>query len=153
MSGFGMPRSHGSPSSCFCPSNPFPVVPSASPCLMCCGSARVYTDQECNYSNLVTPSPSSPMPCGHHPSQPPSPCQGTVPLSRVSPTARPGGAPVPRHLPLPPWHARPMGIFWMPGPRCGQSANGDISDARSEMWQSHGEEAAVGAWVATPYLY
>lgn len=137
LQGLGCPGPMAAPAAAPAALIPSPQCPQPLPAwcaLAQPGGPRVYTDLGCTCSNLVTPSPPSPMPCGHHPSHPPSPSQGTVPLSRVSPTARPGGAPVPRHLPLPPWHARPMGIFWMPGPRCGQSANGDISDARSEMW-------------------
>lgn len=154
MPGFAMPRSHGSPSSCSCPSNPFPTVPSASPCLVCHGSARRLWGVHRPGVHLQQPGHSlTSIPDAHHLSQPPSPSQGTVPLSRVSPLqdqeahqchdiflyhpGMPGlwgyfGCQV-RDV------ARaPMGIFRMPGPRCGQS---------------HGEEAAVDAWVATPYLY
>lgn len=111
----------------------------------------MYTDQGCTCSNSVTPSPPSLMPIISVSPLPPAraqfPSPGSPPLQDQEAhqchdiflyhPGMPGqwgyfGCQV-RDV------ARaPMGIFRMPGPRCGQS---------------HGEEAAVDAWVATPYLY
>lgn len=119
-----MSRSHGSPSSSnpSSPSNLFPTVPSASPCLLCCGSAR--------------------RPWGVHkpgvPLQQPGHSLTSIPdalwaSSQSAPFPQPGHSSPLQGLP----HCktrRRTSATTSSSTTLACQANGDILDARSEMW-------------------
>lgn len=111
-----------SPSSCSCPSNPFPAVPSAFPCLVCHSSAKRPLDVHRPGVHLQQP--------GHSLTSIPEALWAS---SQSAPFPQPGHSSSLQGLP----HCktrRRTSATTSSSTALACQANGDILDARSEMW-------------------